>query len=112
MNMDTVKVTDFKRMKKEKIPITSLTAYDSIFAGLIDEAGIDLVLVGDSLANVFQGRETTIPVTMDEMIYHGEIVARSVKRAFVAIDMPFMSYQVSIEEAVRNAGEIIKKNRL
>jgi 3-methyl-2-oxobutanoate hydroxymethyltransferase len=102
-------VTDFKRMKSEKTRITSLTAYDAIFARLLDESGIDLILVGDSLANVFQGRDTTLPVTLEQMIYHGEIVARAVKRAFVVVDMPFMSFQVAPEDALRNAGRMVKE---
>jgi len=102
-------VNDFNRMKRDSERITALTAYDALFASLLDEAGIDLILVGDSLANVFQGRGTTIPVTLEEMIYHGEIVARSVKRAFVVVDMPFMSFQVSSKEALRNAGNIMKR---
>ena len=101
-------VKDFQRMKNEGVRITALTAYDALFAAFLDEAGIDLVLVGDSLANVFQGCETTIPVTLEEMVYHGEIVARIVSHAFVVIDMPFMSFQVSEEEAVKNAGHIMK----
>ena len=109
MNEKPVTVNDFKRMKKEGVPVTALTAYDCVFAALLDKAGIDLILVGDSLANVFQGRKTTIPVTVEEMIYHAEIVARSVKRAFVVVDMPFMSFQVNPEEALRNAGTMIKK---
>jgi 3-methyl-2-oxobutanoate hydroxymethyltransferase len=96
-------------MKREGARITALTAYDALFARMLDESGIDLILVGDSLANVFQGRETTIPVTLEQMIYHGEIVARSVRRAFVVVDMPFMSYQVSAEEALRNAGKMVKE---
>ncbi|MBN1294046.1 MAG: 3-methyl-2-oxobutanoate hydroxymethyltransferase [Candidatus Latescibacteria bacterium] len=104
-----VTVTDFKRMKRDGIPITALTAYDSIFAALLDQAGIDLILVGDSLANVFQGRTTTIPVTIEEMMYHAEIVARNVKHAFVAVDMPFMSFQINPEDALKNAGNMIKK---
>ncbi len=102
-------VNDFQRMKKKGVPITALTAYDAVFAALLDQAGIDLILVGDSLANVFQGRETTIPVTLEEMIYHAEIVVRSVKCAFVVVDMPFMSFQVTPEEALKNAGYIMKK---
>ncbi len=108
MNSKAVTVNDFRRMKRDGIPIATLTAYDAAFARLVDEAGIDLILVGDSLANVVQGRETTIPVTIDDMIYHGEIVARVVKRAFVVVDMPFMSYQVNPEDALRNAGRIMK----
>ena len=109
MNDKSITVNDFQRMKKDGIPITSLTAYDSVLASLLDKAGIDLILVGDSLANVFQGRETTIPVTLDDMIYHGEIVARTVKHAFVVVDMPFMSFQVSPEDALVNAGAIMKE---
>jgi 3-methyl-2-oxobutanoate hydroxymethyltransferase len=102
-------VNDFGAMKREGTRITALTAYDALFARLLDESGIELILVGDSLANVFQGRETTIPVTLEQMIYHGEIVARSVRRAFVVVDMPFMSCQVSAGEALRNAGRVVKK---
>ena len=109
MREQPLNVNDFLRMKKEKIPITALTAYESIFAGFLDEAGVDLILVGDSLGNVYQGRDTTLPVTMDEMIYHGEIVTRSVSRSFVVVDMPFMSFQTSTEEAIRNAGILMKK---
>ena len=102
-------VKHFLKMKESGTSITALTAYDSILAGILDQAGVDLILVGDSLANVFQGKETTVPVTLDEMIYHGEIVARTVKNSFVAVDMPFMSYQVSIEDAVLNAGQMLKE---
>ena len=109
MSDRSLNVDDFKRMKDEGIKITSLTAYESIFASFLDEAGIDIILVGDSLANVFQGHDTTIPVTLEEMMYHGEIVARSVSRSFVVVDMPFMSYQVSPEDAVRNSGTVMKK---
>jgi 3-methyl-2-oxobutanoate hydroxymethyltransferase len=109
MKEKVVSVNDFLRMKKEGIPITSLTSFDSIFSSLLDEAGVDLILVGDSLANVFQGKKTTVPVTLEEMIYHAEIVARNVKRGFVAVDMPFMSFQVSAEEALRNAGRLLKE---
>ncbi len=97
------------RSKKEGIRISALTAYDAIVARILDESGIDIILVGDSLSNVFQGNDTTIPVTLDEMIYHAKIVARAVKRALVVVDMPFMSYQVHTEEALRNAGRILKE---
>ena len=96
-------------LKKKKIKITALTAYDFITAKIIDEAGIDVVLVGDSLGNVFQGNETTLPVTMDEMIYHTKAVAKGVNRAMIVVDMPFMSYQLSIDEGFRNAGRIMKE---
>jgi 3-methyl-2-oxobutanoate hydroxymethyltransferase len=109
MSEQPLSVTDFKKMKSQRTRITVLTAYDALFSRLLDESGIDIILVGDSLANVFQGYDTTLPVTIEQMIYHGEIVAREVKRAFVAIDMPFMSFQVSVEDALRNAGKMIKE---
>lgn len=96
-------------MKKEGIRIACLTAYDFITARLLDEAGVDIVLVGDSLGNVFQGYETTIPVTLDEMIYHAKTVVRAVERAMVIVDMPFMSYQANDEEGFRNAGRVMKE---
>ncbi|MBW2713592.1 MAG: 3-methyl-2-oxobutanoate hydroxymethyltransferase [Deltaproteobacteria bacterium] len=86
-----------------------LTAYDSCFARIFDEVGVDLLLVGDSLANVIQGEETTLPVTVDEMIYHTRAVARTAKRAMVIADMPFGSYQISAEDAVRNAVRMVKE---
>jgi len=89
--------------------LTMLTAYDYLWAGIMDEAGVDSILVGDSLAMVVQGKSTTLPVTLDQMIYHGEIVSRAVRSALVIVDMPFMSYQVSPRQAVRNAGRIIKE---
>lgn len=96
-------------MKREGKKIAALTAYDYITAKLLDEAGIDLILVGDSLGNVFQGNETTLPVTMDEMIYHTKAVAKGVTRSMLIVDLPFMSYQLSIDEAFRNAGRILKE---
>ncbi len=96
-------------MKKKGIKITALTAYDFITAKILDEVGIDVVLVGDSLANVFQGHETTLPVTMQDMIYHTNAVTRGVNRAMVITDMPFMSYQLSTDEGFRNAGRIMKE---
>jgi 3-methyl-2-oxobutanoate hydroxymethyltransferase len=96
-------------MQKPPRKLTMLTAYDYLWAGMMDEAGVDSILVGDSLAMVVQGRSTTLPVTLEQMIYHGEIVARAVRRALVVVDMPFMSYQVSSRQAVKNAGRIIKE---
>ncbi|MCH7828170.1 MAG: 3-methyl-2-oxobutanoate hydroxymethyltransferase, partial [Bacteroidetes bacterium] len=86
----------FELMKKKGKKIAALTAYDFITARILDQAGIDFLLVGDSLANVFQGNETTLPVTMDEMIYHTKAVTKGVNRAMVVVDMPFMSYQLSV----------------
>ena len=99
----------FRDMKHKGEKITMLTAYDWPTALLVDQAGIDSILVGDSLAMVVQGHETSLPVTMDEMIYHTRLVSRGVERAMVIGDMPFMSYQASLEEAVRNAGRFLKE---
>ena len=107
--MSKFTIQDFLKKKKEGKKITMLTAYDYPFAQIVDEAGIDVILVGDSLGMVVQGRENTLPVTMDEMIYHAKMVSRAVKNAMVIGDMPFMSYQVSVENAVRNAGRFLKE---
>lgn len=107
--MPKVTVQDFLKKKAEGKKITMLTAYDYPFAQIVDEAGIDGILVGDSLGMVVQGLENTLPVTMDEMIYHTKLVSRAVKSAIVIGDMPFMSYQASIEDAVRNAGRFLKE---
>jgi 3-methyl-2-oxobutanoate hydroxymethyltransferase len=95
--------------KKNGVKITALTAYDFITAKLLDAAGIDLLLVGDSLSNVFQGNETTLPVTVDEMIYHTKAVCKGISRSMVVVDMPFMSYQTNVDDAFRNAGRIMKE---
>jgi len=86
-----------------------VSAYDALFARLSEEGGADLILVGDSLANVILGLDSTVPVTVDQMIYHGAAVRRGANRALVVVDMPFMSYQVSTEDALRNAGRIMKE---
>ncbi|HTF90041.1 MAG TPA: 3-methyl-2-oxobutanoate hydroxymethyltransferase [Planctomycetota bacterium] len=98
------------QMKAAGEVITALTAYDFLMAELIDQAGIDVILVGDSAGMVVQGFETTIPVTMEQMLYHSAVVARGVERALVVADMPFMSYQVNPDEALRNAGRMIKES--
>jgi 3-methyl-2-oxobutanoate hydroxymethyltransferase len=98
-----------QEMKRNGTRITALTAYDALIARIFDDAGIDVLLVGDSVANVVQGHETTLPVTLDEMIYHTKAVTRGVSRAMVVVDMPFMSYQVRADEAFRNAGRIMKE---
>ncbi len=97
-------------MKAEGRKIACLTAYDALMAELLDRAGIDLILVGDSVGTVFQGLDTTVPVTMDQMAYHAKVVARAVKRALVVVDLPFLSFQVSDEEALRNAGRLMKES--
>jgi 3-methyl-2-oxobutanoate hydroxymethyltransferase len=106
--MKKLKIEDIIN-KKWKEKITSLTAYDYITAQILDNSGIDIILVGDSLSNVIQGNKTTIPVSMEEMIYHSKIVSKAVNRALVIGDMPFMSYQVSIEEGIRNAMRFLKE---
>jgi 3-methyl-2-oxobutanoate hydroxymethyltransferase len=98
-------------MKSEGRRITALPAYDHLFASLLDKAGVDVLLVGDSLATVVQGRDTTVPVTMDQIVYHCELVGRAAQRALVVGDMPFLSYQVSTEDALRNAGRLLKEGR-
>jgi 3-methyl-2-oxobutanoate hydroxymethyltransferase len=104
-----ITIQDFLRKKTEQKKITMLTAYDFPFARIVDEAGIDGIIVGDSLGMVVQGLENTLPVTMEEMIYHTKIVARAASSALVVGDLPFMSYQASVEDAVRNAGRFIKE---
>ncbi|WP_428277595.1 3-methyl-2-oxobutanoate hydroxymethyltransferase [Candidatus Palauibacter sp.] len=99
---------DLVAMKSRGEKIVAITAYDALFASLVDAAGADLILVGDSLASVLCGEETTLSATVEQMTYHGRIVARGASRALVVVDMPFLSYQVSVEEAVRNAGNILK----
>lgn len=101
----TVPVLRQKKLKKERISV--LTAYDATFARIFDEAGIDVLLVGDSLGMVVQGLDSTLPVTLDEMLYHTRAVARGVKSALIVGDMPFMTYQVSEEHALENAGRFL-----
>ena len=96
-------------MKKDGEKVSMLTAYDASFAGLIDATGIEMVLVGDSLGMVLLGYDSTIPVTMEEMLHHCRAVSRGVKRALMVGDMPFMSYQVSESEAISNAGRFLKE---
>ena len=95
--------------RKGSAPLSMLTAYDYHTACTIDEAGIDMILVGDSLGNVMLGYENTLAVTVEDMIHHGKAVCRGAKNTFVVVDMPFMSYQTSVTDAVRNAGRIMKE---
>lgn len=103
-----VTINTLREMKAAKEKITCLTAYDVSFAELLDNSGVDVVLVGDSLGMVIQGFDSTIPVTMDDMIYHGQVVSRGLKRAFLILDMPFMS-DASTQQAVENAGRFMKE---
>lgn len=104
-----ITTASFMKMKQQGKKITTLTAYDYPFARILDQAGIDSILVGDSLGMVVQGRQTTLPVTMDEMLYHTAMVARACQRALVIGDMPFMSYQGDVNDAVQNAGRFLKE---
>ncbi|MQA90785.1 MAG: 3-methyl-2-oxobutanoate hydroxymethyltransferase [Gemmatimonas sp.] len=105
-----VTVLGLRNMKARGERIAALTAYDYLFARLVDDAGTDVILVGDSLAHVVLGLDTTLPISLDDMIYHARAVRRGVNRALVVVDMPFLSYQVSVEEAMRNAGRVLKES--
>lgn len=109
MERKKVSIHDLQAKKKEGKKITMLTAYDFAMASFIDQVGIDMILVGDSLGMVVLGYESTVPVTMDEMIHHCKAVRRGVRTAFLVGDMPFMSYNISHEEAIRNAGRFLKE---
>jgi len=104
-----VTVPDFRAAKSRGVKLAVVTAYDYSSARLCDEAGVDCILVGDSLGMVIQGHATSLPVTLDEMLYHTRCVVRGVRRALVVVDMPFMTYQITPEEAVRNAGRVLKE---
>ena len=97
------------KMKQQGVRISALTAYDFLMAEILDRSGIDVILVGDSAAMVVQGRHTTVPVTLDQMLYHSQVVAKAVSRALVVGDLPFMSYQVNSDEALRNAGRMVQE---
>jgi 3-methyl-2-oxobutanoate hydroxymethyltransferase len=97
-------------MKERGEVIAALTAYDHTMGVLLDKAGVDVILVGDSVATVVQGKETTVGVTMEQMLYHASLVASGVDRALVVGDLPFMSFQVNADEALRNAGRMVKES--
>lgn len=102
-----VTITALREMKSAHRPIVMVTAYDTPSARLVDEAGVDAILVGDSLGMVVLGHESTLPVTMDDMVHHTQAVVRGTSHALVVADMPFMSFQVNAEEALRNAGRLV-----
>lgn len=104
-----VRAPDLREMKRRGEKIVVLTAYDAATARLLERAGVDVLLVGDSLGMVSLGFDTTLPVTMDAMVHHTQAVSRGASRALVVADMPFLSYQISLEEAVRNAGRLIQE---
>jgi len=109
MDGNRIRVPDFKKLKRRAQKITMLTAYDATMARLFDRAGVDALLVGDSLGMVVLGYDTTLPVTLEAMIHHTSAVSRGTERALVVADMPFLSYQVTISEAVRNAGRLLQE---
>src|SRR5688500_9965091 len=104
-----VRVTELRSMKERGEKIAVLTAYDATMARLLDRAGIDVILVGDSLGMVILGYDTTLPVTLEMMIYHTQAVSRGAKRALIVADMPFMTYQLAPAEAIRNAGRLLQE---
>ena len=106
-----ITVPEFSSMKVEGHRISMLTAYDYTMAQLVDSSGIEGILVGDSMSMVVQGHETTLPVTLDEIIYHAEMVGRAVEHALVIVDMPFPSYHLGNHKAIENAGRILKQTR-
>lgn len=103
-------VRDFVQKASTGEKVVVVTAYDALFAGLVEGAGVDAILVGDSLGNVVAGLNSTLAVTLDQMIYHATIVHRGAPRAFVIVDMPFLTYQVSVEDAVRNCGRVVQES--
>jgi len=102
-------ILEFYKAKKENRKISVISTYDYWSAKLCEEAGIDAILVGDSLGMVIQGKDTTIPVTLDEMIYHTKAVRRGAPNTFIIVDMPFLSYHISVEDTIKNTGKIIKE---
>src|SRR5688572_6949674 len=109
MSGEQVRVPDLRQKKLAGEKIAMLTAYDATMARLLDRAGVDVILVGDSLGTVVLGQPHTLAVTLDAMIHHTTAVARGTRRALVVADMPFLTYQVSVSEAVRNAGRLLKE---
>jgi len=104
-----VTTAKLKKMKEDRVPISMITAYDYPSAKLAEEAGVDVILVGDSLGNVVLGYDSTIPVTIEDMIYHSRAVARAAQSAFVVTDLPFMTYHGSIDTTIRNAARIMQE---
>ena len=104
-----ITIRDLFEMKQRGERIAALTAYDFLFARLVDECGADIALVGDSVGQVVAGHETTLPVTLDDMIYHAKAVRRAVRRALTVVDMPFLTFQITPEFTLRNAGRVMKE---
>ena len=106
--MSHLTIPEFQQHKQQGKKITVVTAYDALFTRIVEQAGLEVILVGDSLGMVVQGKANTLSVTMEEMLYHTRMVAQTAQRALVIGDMPFLSYQVSVEEALRNAGRFLQ----
>jgi len=106
--MSHLTIPEFQQHKQQGKKITVVTAYDALFTRIVEQAGLEVILVGDSLGMVVQGKSNTLSVTMEEMLYHTRMVAQTAQRALVIGDMPFLSYQVSVEEALRNAGRFLQ----
>src|SRR5437899_9032755 len=104
-----IRIPDLAKWKRQSRKITMLTAYDAARAALLDRAGIDALLVGDSLGMVVLGHETTIPVTLDAVIHHAAAVTRGARRALIIADLPFLTYQLSAEQALQNAGRLLQE---
>ncbi|WP_055107798.1 3-methyl-2-oxobutanoate hydroxymethyltransferase [Paenibacillus ihumii] len=104
-------IVKMKKMKQEQIPLTMITAYDYPSARLAEEAGVDLILVGDSLGNVVLGYDTTIPVTIEDMVYHSRSVARGAANTFIVTDLPFMTYHGSVDETMRHVRRVMQEGR-
>ncbi|MDO7575951.1 MAG: 3-methyl-2-oxobutanoate hydroxymethyltransferase, partial [Flavobacteriaceae bacterium] len=109
-NYTRITTKSLSEMKANGEKIAMLTAYDFTLAGIVDQAGIDIILVGDSASNVMAGHETTLPITLDQMIYHASSVVRGVERALVVVDLPFGTYQADSKEALRSAIRIMKES--
>ncbi|HYN81062.1 MAG TPA: 3-methyl-2-oxobutanoate hydroxymethyltransferase [Gemmatimonadaceae bacterium] len=104
-----ITLREIARLKREGQKLVVVTAYDVLFARVVDDAGVDIVLVGDSVGNVVAGFDSTLPVKLDQMIYHGAAVRRGVKRALLVVDLPFLAYQASVERAILNAGRVMQE---
>jgi len=107
--MSRMSVTRLKKMKQDRVPISVITAYDYPSAKLAEEAGVDVILVGDSLGNVVLGYDSTIPVTLDDMVYHTRAVARASQKSFIVADMPFLTYHGSIDQTLKNAARLMQE---
>jgi 3-methyl-2-oxobutanoate hydroxymethyltransferase len=104
-----ITLREIARLKREGEKLVVVTAYDVLFARVVDASGVDIVLVGDSVGNVVAGLDSTLPVKLEQMIYHGAAVRRGIKRALLVVDMPFLSYQASVERAILNAGRLLQE---